>query len=73
MAKRSIAANENNNNLDTLAVAYFRNGQYGEAVKTQKRNIEFWTEKNPSKPVPKGMLKRLKKYKNALEKSKEEF
>ncbi len=73
LAKRSIAANENNNNLDTLAVAYFRNGQYGEAVKTQKRNIEFWTEKNPSKPVPKGMLKRLKKYKNALEKSKEEF
>jgi len=65
LAKRSIALDENKYNLDTLAVAYFKNGQCGEAVKTQERIIEFWRSTHPGKPVSEGKLKRLEKYKKA--------
>ena len=71
LVKRSIAVDENKYNLDTLAVAYFKNKQYGEAAKTQERIIEYWKEKNPGKPVSEGKLKRLEKYRKALEESKE--
>ncbi len=71
LVKRSIALDENKYNLDTLAVAYFKNKQYDEAVKAQERIIELWKEKNPGKPVSKGKLKRLEKYRKALEDSKE--
>jgi len=62
LAKRSVAVNETGLNLNTLAVAYFKNGQYDEAVKAQERIIELWQLGNPEKPVPVGKLTQLKKY-----------
>jgi TPR repeat protein len=71
LTKRSIALDENKYNLDTLAVAYFKNGQYSEAVKMQERIIEFWKKNHPGKPVSEGKLKRLAKYKKVAEESTE--
>ncbi len=63
LAKRSIALDENNYNLDTLAVAYLKNKQFDEAVQTVERIIAYWQSQHPGNPVPAGRLKRLERYK----------
>ena len=71
LVKRSIELDENKYNLDTLAVAYFKNEQYDGAVKAQERIIEYWQSENPGKPISKGKLKRLEKYKKFQKQTKE--
>ncbi len=71
LAKRSIALDENKYNLDTLAAAYFKNEQYGEAVKAQERIIEFFQQKYPGDLIPERMNEKLEKYKKAAEELKE--
>ena len=62
LAELSVAKEEQNFNLDTLAVAYDRNGQYAKAVDTQKRLIAWRQKQNLGKEVPAGMLKRLAEF-----------
>ncbi len=65
LAERAVELGVDQYNLDTLAVAYLKNKQYDEAVKTVERIIAYWQSKNPGKPVPNGKLKRLERYKKA--------
>jgi tetratricopeptide (TPR) repeat protein len=62
LAELSVAKEEQIFNLDTLAVACDRNGQYAKAVEAQKRLIAFRQKQNPDKEVPAGMLKRLEEF-----------
>jgi TPR repeat protein len=62
LAERAVALEANNFNLDTLAVAYDHNGQYAQAVETQKRLIAWRQNKYPEKPVPAKMAKRLEEF-----------
>ena len=59
LAERSVELDEQFYSLDTLAVAYERNGDFGKAVETQKRLIARRQKKNPKKEIPARMLKRL--------------
>ena len=63
LAERAVGLGMDRYNLDTLAVAYLKNKQYDEAVRTVERIIAYWQSKNPGKPVPAGQLKRLERYK----------
>ncbi len=63
LAERAVALGMDRYNLDTLAVAYFKNKQYADAVQAQERLIAYWQSQNPGKPVPAGQLKRLERYK----------
>ncbi len=62
LAERAVALGMDRYNLDTLAVAYFKNKQYADAVQAQERIIAYWQSRNPGKPVPAGQLKRLERY-----------
>lgn len=62
LAERSVELEEQNYNLDTLAVAYDRNGQFAEAAETQKRLIALRQKNKPDKPVPEKMKKRLEEF-----------
>ena len=62
LAERSVELDEQFYSLDTLAVAYDRNGQPGKALETQKRLIAFRQKRNPGKEVPEWLLKRLAKF-----------
>ncbi len=62
LAERSVEQNEQSNSLDTLAVAYDRNGQYDKAVEAQKRLIALRRKRNPAQPVPETMLQRLQRF-----------
>ncbi|MBI9020240.1 MAG: SEL1-like repeat protein [Verrucomicrobia bacterium] len=62
LAELSVVKDEQNFNLDTLAVAYDRNGQYLKAVEAQNRLIAWRQKNNPGKEIPAGMLKRLEAF-----------
>jgi tetratricopeptide (TPR) repeat protein len=62
LAERSVEQDEQSNSLDTLAVAYDRNGQYDKAVEAQKRLIALRRERAPGQPVPETMLQRLQRF-----------
>lgn len=65
-AERSVELDEQFCSLDTLAVAYDRNGQIEKAVETQKRLIAFRQKRNPERPVPGWLQKRLEKFEKKL-------
>ncbi|MGE4490385.1 MAG: tetratricopeptide repeat protein, partial [Kiritimatiellales bacterium] len=62
MAERSVGLDEQGFSLDTLAVAYFKNGQFDKAVDTQERLIDFRKRRGPNEAVPERMMKRLEEY-----------
>ena len=67
LAKESLAINENEEILETLALAYFRNKQYPDAVRMQERLIQLWKHNHPDQPVPEGKQEELEKYKKAMQ------
>ncbi|MFN0207487.1 MAG: protein kinase domain-containing protein [Planctomycetota bacterium] len=73
VAKRAVEINKgaNGNSLDTLASAYFANGDAALAAETQQRAVDWLTANpNPNDPGQIGRFKtRLKKYKNAAQTS----
>lgn len=62
LAERSVAIKADIHNLDTLAVAYEKNGQYAQAVEAQKRLMDFWSSNHTGKPLPKYMTDRLAEF-----------
>ena len=73
LAERAVALGKDRYNLDTLAVAYLKNKQYDKAVQTAERIIAYWQLQHPGKPVPKGQLKRLERYKKLRKEAGESF
>jgi len=70
LAQRSVASDERVYNLDTLADAYARNGQYAEAVKTQKRLVVLRRQASPGKEIPARPLDKLAEYERKLAEQK---
>ena len=66
LAERSVAKEERVYRLDTLADAYAHNGQYEEAVKTQKRLIVLRRQASPGKEIPARPLNNLAEYERKL-------
>ena len=62
LAEMSVAKDEQTFNLDTLALAYEKTGQYAKAADAQKRRIALLKKKSPDKEIPAKMLSRLEKY-----------
>jgi thiol-disulfide isomerase/thioredoxin len=63
----NLAKNENPSVADTLAKAYFDNGELAKAVKTQERVIEL--AEGTRMAADPGLAKRLRQYKKALDTS----
>lgn len=66
LAEQSVGIRATHYNLDTLVVAYERNGQTAEAVKTQQRFIENWKKTHPGKKTRPNHQKRLTRLENQL-------
>ena len=71
LAQRAVEMDGNHETLGTLAMAYFKNGQYDEAVKTQERVVDFWRVRKAGNPVPEGVLIKLEEYRRAYEETME--
>lgn len=64
LAERSVKIQKHHYNLDTLVVAYERNGQPEDALKTQKEMMIRWKKNHPKKETPSGQQKRLDRLQN---------
>ena len=68
LAKKSVGITEGDYNLDTLALAYFKNGMLKESVETQQAAMKLLPQE-AAKEVRDEYEQRLKQYRDALEKA----